>query len=61
MCVADALSRNPVFPLRLDSRPEEEDPYFLFVEENVQPVKLPNGKNCESFFDNPVESLRQSM
>lgn len=45
MGVADALSRNPIFPSRLDSSPEAEDPYFSFVEENVQPVKLPNGKN----------------
>lgn len=56
MCVADALSRNPIFPSRLDSSPEEEDPYFPFVEEKVQPVKLPNGKNLESLFDHPVES-----
>lgn len=45
MCVVDALSRNPIFPSRLDSSPEEEDLYFPFVEENVQPVKLSNGKN----------------
>lgn len=56
MCVAGALSRNPIFPSRLDSSPEEEDPYFTFVEEKVQPKKLPNGKNLESLFDNPVES-----
>lgn len=55
MCVTDALSRNPIFPSRLDSSPEEEDPYVPFVEEKVQPVKLPNGKNLESLFDNPVE------
>lgn len=54
MCVADALSRNPIFPSRLDSSLEEEDPYFPFVEEKVQPMKLPNGKNLESLFDNPV-------
>lgn len=62
MCVADALSRNPIFPPRLYSSPDEENPYFPFVEEvqrskfKVQPVKLPNGENLESLLDNSVES-----
>lgn len=34
---------------------EEEDLYFLFVEENVLLVKLLNGKNFEFLFDNLVE------
>lgn len=55
ICEADASSRNPKFPSRLDSNPEEENLYSPLVEKKVQLVKLPNGKNLESLFDNPVE------
>jgi hypothetical protein len=56
MCVPDALSRNPVFPTTLDSSPEEEDPYFPYVQEDVKPVRLPGGQTLDSLIKIPVES-----
>ena len=43
ICVADALSRIPKFPIKLESSPEEEDPHFPYVKEHPKSVTLPNG------------------
>ena len=40
MTMPDALSRNIVYPECMDSSPEEEDPYFPYVEEKPTQIRV---------------------
>ena len=56
MCVPDALSRNSNFPTVLSSSPEEEDPYFPYVQEKPTTVKLPDGSRLEDLIQTEPKS-----
>lgn len=51
MQVPDALSRNPEFPSVLESSPEEDDPYFPYVNEKPTTIKLPTGDTLQSLLN----------
>jgi hypothetical protein len=52
MVVADALSRTSKFPTTLDESPDEDDPFFPYVDQPPSSITLPNGQNLVSLSTN---------
>ena len=50
MVVPDALSRNIVYPEFMESSPEEEDPYFPYVEEKPTQIRVLTPDQAEENF-----------
>jgi hypothetical protein len=51
MVVPDALSRNTEFPTMLSDSPDEEDPFFPYVDEPPRSITLPNGQQLSSLLN----------